>query len=80
MKTKTMFYVFQLFDFSGKCWDQEESNYFKSGHILISKQCTNPPYFMVFYAPQHKDNTGEYSKHQGVCKVLKIENKKNNSS
>ena len=46
-----MFYVFQLFDFSGKCWDQEESNYFKSGHILISKQCKKPTYFMVFYAP-----------------------------
>jgi hypothetical protein len=30
---------------------------------------------VVFDAPQHEDNTGEYGKHQGICKMLKKEMK-----
>jgi len=26
---------------------------------------------VVLDAPQHEDNTGEYGKHQGICKMLK---------
>jgi hypothetical protein len=29
---------------------------------------------VVLDAPQHEDNTGEYGKHQGICKMLKKEN------